>query len=793
MTNPIHTCRPTLLALALGAALGGLSAAANAEPVQQVSLYRNSDMSRWSDNYIEIGAGYLAVDSNTPKAFKFGEWTGLNDEGGYGALGFNYLTRSRADDAVNLRIYGQNLGLDTFKFLLEGGKQGTVWMSFGADRLTRSQLDSASFIHNNLGSNSLTYGAAAAFPTNTTTASAAQKADLKQFDITQTRDIYRIGLAGMLGKEWDFKVSVREDQREGNRVTGALFTSAILLPYQIDDKTTQVETSLAYTSKFAQAQLAYTFSSYQNDQTAFRWENPYQALAAPRQTGQMSLMPSNEMHQVSFTGALNLAKSTRVSTFLAQSISTQNEQFLPYSSAVAAPVALPRASLDGEIVNTIADLALTTRPLEKMNLKLAYQFRDSDNKTPSATYRYVAFDGGAQAPATNSTSIRTNVAISTREQKYTLDTDYEIFNRTLLRGVLERKTTEYSYNGGLGDVPSNDEDRALIELRRAISDEFTGALSYQRKERRAESYNKNQWFNTSYPSPAAPLAGTANGGSNSAAYFANNPQIRQFMYGDYNEDRVRINGNWIATEALTLQGSVDSFKQKNDIMNCSGVASDPRVAAATTAASTSASPANISWTAECLGRTGVDGNTASIDTQWQIDEALSTFLFYTYSDYRLKQRGRAWGAGTGGGQIGQADNVSRDFEAESEFQDHTFGIGSKWQITPKWELGGQYVYALSRGKTDVKLVPGSTITADFNPASLPMTENETNTLQLFAKWAYNTKLTYRFNYLYEQFRAKDWSWDNLTATSVNGVLLTGQQTPRYDSHYVGASVALSVW
>lgn len=818
----IAVCRPKLTALIISTLLGGPTGVW-AEAMQQVPFNRSSDTSRWSDNYVELGGGYLDSDSNTRNTFKFGEWTGLSKEGGYGTLGFNYQSRARENDSIYFHTFGQNIGLDTFKFMLEGGKQGSVSLSAGGDRLTLAQSDSAVFLPRGLGSNNLTYaGSQVAWNAanrryqDTNGAGAPISANLQPFDISQTRDIYRLNLAGVISNAWDFKVNVREDQREGTRVTSAYFTTPMMVPYQINDKTTQIDTTLSYTTKAAQAQLTYSYSQYDNDETALRWQNPFDP-AATRRTGQASLMPSNEMHQISFTGALNLAKSSRLTTYLSQSINLQDAAFLPYTSNPATTLSnptgtnlstgagLPRQSLDGKIINTIADIALTTRPVDAMNMKLAYQYRDSNNKTPTTEYRYVFLDSFAQ-PANNaaSTARRVNVAISSTEHRYTLDTDYDVMSRTKLRGLLERKVTDYEYNSGPADVPSNTEDRILVELRRAISDEFTGALSLQHKERSADSYNKNSFFNASYPLAGPVYDTTTNAGIQTARYFTNNPQMRNFMYADYDEDRVRLNGQWNASETWSFQGGADAYQQKFDKMDCSGVASDPNVAAATAAVNASPSTNKMSWSSECLGRERLQGNTASLDAQWQPSEDFSAFAFYTYSNTKLKQKGRATAIGgstpaaaaqpnAASHQVQVSDDASRSYFVDTEFEDQTIGLGLKWNATTKLELGSQYVFSRGTENISLALVPGSSITAFVSPLPLPENKSETQSLQLYGKWNFSNRFAFRLNYMYERFRASDWAWDNVPATGVNGVLLQGQQTPRYDNHYIGASVAFSTW
>lgn len=795
MTSPQkELCRPNRLAFAVCVALSSLTLPVVAEPMLVVPFYRQADMARWSDNYFEFGVVNVDATSNTRKNYKFGEWTGLNDGGTSETFGFNYVNQGQ-------RLYGANIGGDTFKFLVEGGQQGTFTASASIDRITRSEIDSAKFIFDGLGSNRLSVPVGFAVPVDSigglltsrnqadTENAAAIESFMKPFDIRQIRDTQRLNVSTVLSTEWDFKINVREDNRDGTILVGG---SGVILPAPIQDSTRQVEAQLSYTTKPWQTQLTYSVSRYENSVKALRWENPYQPIttlvATTRQSNQLSLDPSNEFHHLSLTNGWALSKTTRLTAYLAQAVAKQEDPYLPYSANVAAVVtqALPRGHLGGRVVTNTADIALNTRPLEAMSLRVAYQYRGSDNLTPKDTYYAIGNDGTAQS-LSNSTSIRRTTPIESQESKLTVDGDYEIMRRTKLRLALERKKLDYDY----ADAPSATEDKGLLELRRPVSEEFLGAVSVAHKTRRTDSYNKNQWFAASYPSPGA-AATTAT--ATTSAYFTNNPQMRSFMYGDHDEDRFRLNGNWNAAETVSVQGALDAYKQNNDVMNCANVTADAKVAAGTNAVNAVApATTRIQWENDCLGRKSVAGNTLSLDTQWQIDEETSTFAFFTHADYTMKQRGRTWGAGSSRGQLQVADDVSRDFDAETNYRDRAFGLGAKWKPTDNLDLGGQYVITRSTGKTMVALVPGSSVTSLYHPTELPHTFLRIGSAQIYAKWNYNSRLSYRLNYMYEDMKAADWSYDLTTALSTNGALLTGQVTPRYTNHVIGASVAISTW
>jgi MtrB/PioB family decaheme-associated outer membrane protein len=761
------------LVLAVSAALATLAAApAFADPMLTIKLFRDSeimfrdaDMSRWSDNYVELGAGY-----NSKNSLRFGQFSGLTDKGGFPLAGFNWVTRDQSNDAQYWQIHGANLGLDSRKFKAEGGVQGLWDASFSFDGLKKSQTESARFIHQGLGSNSLTLpGAWAAV----TPASATLPPLLRPFEIQHSRDIYRLGLKGLLGNEWDYKVNYREDRRDGTRMTGMSFSVggfAAIVPYQIDDKTQQIEAVLSYTSKIAQFQLGYSYSKFSNSLDAFNVQNPYTA-AGTNSAGRMSLAPDNDHHQINASGAYNFSKATRLSTTFSYGIARQNEAFLPYSTNVTgATSVLPRSSLDGKVVNTLLDVALTTKPIDKMNLKLGYQYRDSDNKTPIAQYRYASRDAAAVGAAT-SNSVRTNAPVSTSEQKLSLEGDYEIAPKTVLRAGFEHSDKKYT----LTDRTNTQTDKLSIELRRSISAEFLGSLGYIHTERRGSDYDKNVYFRNTYTGTNyLTTISTTNGG------LTNNPSMRQFMYADFNEDRLRTTGSWTVSETVSLQGVIDAYQQKMLGPNC-GQFSDPLQAMAITGPLSST----------CLGRDRAEGGSLSLDLQYQPEENLTTFAFANFSQTGIKQTGRAW---VRTDNSGGAD--TRNFYENMIARDHTLGLGLKWQPQEKWDLGGTYVYNLGIGKNMVdQAASAATAAAAAIVASqpLPDTWNKLHSLQLFAKWDYSKELSWRFNYVYENLRSYDWATSDVPATGNANVLFTGQQAPRYSNHVFGVSAVVKSW
>lgn len=755
-THDIPRGRRTLIATAVAIALTGVAASAFADPLLTVKLFRDADimfrdgdMSRYAENYVELGAGYNSNDS-----YRFGQFSGLYDQGVFAIANLHWQQRDPSNDARYWRVFGANLGLESKRMTLETGEQGR-WNGYvGADRLTRSETDSARFVHSGLGTNTLVQNCADA-----ASAAAVSAGCLTGFGIQQQRDIYRFGVSARAWGDWDFKVDYREDRRDGTRLSGFYFTSSTIVPYHTNDRTQQVETLLAYTGKNAQWQMGYQYSKFSNNDLFFQIENPFNTSAG-NALGRMSLNPDNDFHQIHTTAAYNLSRSTRITGQLSYGVARQNEKYLDYSTAGVPPVVPP--SLDGKVVHTNADLALITRPLDKLTLKVAYQFVDRDNQSPVNTYTYYSRDTYTTPGTAN---VRTNAPLSSSEHKVLVDTDYEIAARTFLRAVLEHRKTTYA----LADRTDTATDRASIELRRPVSDEFLGALGYTYTQRTGSDYYKNRFFEASYPS----MQGSG---------FTNHPSMRQFLWNDFRENRVRASGNWTATETTSLQATLDGYHQRSSSnQNCSAIS--------VTQDNNAAALAQTSLPDTCLGRDLAAGGSVNLDVQWQPEENITTFAFVNYAVTETDIHGRHW-SGTGSFGPFPATQIWNDWFANMTMYDRAAGVGFKWQPQEAWDFGGTYVYSNSHGAVYEARYNGA------NMATIPDTNSRLHTVQLFAKWDATKSLTWRLNYVYEMLRSQDYSLDNAVAAPGLGntnVLYTGRTSPNYINHVVGVSVAVKSW
>ena len=106
--NARHTFRLTGIAAALLAALA---------PAQAAEVLAPSGLNTAASS-ASVGLGYADNDGR-----RFGQYNGINEDGGYGLLDFNLVKR---DDATGtwLGVFGRNVGLDNRQLRFDHSRQG---------------------------------------------------------------------------------------------------------------------------------------------------------------------------------------------------------------------------------------------------------------------------------------------------------------------------------------------------------------------------------------------------------------------------------------------------------------------------------------------------------------------------------------------------------------------------------------------------------------------------------------------------------------------------------------------
>ena len=389
------TTRPAISALLLASLFAGPA------PAQDEAAA--PDLSAWScrfcafedgwKGWVEPGIGYVSDVS-----FRFGDYTGLEERGGFGDLGAALRYRgAESGDALDLRV--DHLGLDSRAFGIRAGRQGRLQLRLDYESLPHLIAhDSRSPFAPDTGQ--LPGGW---FRGGSTQGMATLDSSLRGAPLRQERERTGFGLVLAPHPLADVRFDFRRDEIHGTGATGASFmTLASQLPRPIDQIVDRADLSLGLRNALGQAQLVFGSSFFSNDLRALAWQNPYSGPTAGATTGQMALAPDNEAHRLSLTLASAPGTPLQLSGQLALGRLEQNERFLPATVNPDETVALPRNSLDGRVDTTLASARAGWKLGHGLRLSADVLHDERDNRTPVAAYTQVVMDtftGGVRANA----------------------------------------------------------------------------------------------------------------------------------------------------------------------------------------------------------------------------------------------------------------------------------------------------------------------------------------------------------------------------------------------------------
>ncbi|HET7293337.1 MAG TPA: MtrB/PioB family outer membrane beta-barrel protein [Vicinamibacteria bacterium] len=277
----------------------------------------------------------------------------------------------------------------------------------------------------------------------------AALADATRFDLRTERKDLKGSLDFKIAKAFTLSLSGRYETREGTRplgfgtyirrqsLSGVLGTGAgsfwretvevrgneLIEP--LDYKTTEMGVTLAWARKGHSASAGWFGSRFRNDITALYFDNPFEAPpgrasatifdpraeqepAAPNGSNNLrglyarsatQLWPENDYERIFANLSLRLGEKTRLNATAARGSFEQDDPFLPYAENTAVvfsqagqplvyakDAALPRASLDGKMETTQADLKATSRLTDALSVRAGYRYYELDDQRPEILF-----------------------------------------------------------------------------------------------------------------------------------------------------------------------------------------------------------------------------------------------------------------------------------------------------------------------------------------------------------------------------------------------------------------------
>jgi len=699
-------------------------------------------------SYVEGGIGYNSADS-----FKFGEYTGMESDGLFG-IGNVLVRRRAAFDSGNTDYYevsGSNLGLESRSVHLEYGQQGRFKIFFDYDQIPHNRFDDGRTPFNGAGSANLTLPAGWV-PGAGTSGFAALDSSLKRVEIETERKGFGGGISWNFARDWKLKGSYKREYKDGLETVAGLFGTtggnprSTILPEPIDQTTDLVEVNVAYTGKKLQGTFAYSASFFNNDERSLTWANPFTAhpqwdpsqdYAAGGQ-GRLGLNPDNAAHNFSLALGYTLNPTTRMAGNFSYGLMLQNEKFLPYTinSSLLVPTPLPREDLDGIVHKYHANVTVTNRPMQKLDLKGQYTFDKRDNDTPRDTYLTVPNDSADQGDVTGDRA-RVNRPYSYSLHKISADAGYRVAPSVKLMGGYD-----FAYNTRtFSEVDANYENTARLKGRLTPSPYVSATLGYAGSFRRGSSYESNQPVLDGHSEQhLATLTPDEK--------YENDPDLRKFYMADRDRHKVSATVTSNPIEPVTL-GLMASYTL-DDYVNTS------------------------------IGLTQSDRIHTAVDLSYQATKTLSLSTFFSFD--RLTNVQDGYRRSGGDFPPGAPRSTGSLWEVESKDRVYTAGVGAQWQpIKNKLDFRIDYLFSIAFTEYNFAS-PGQAY------ADLPDLESRLHSLGVSGGYNVTDSASVRIGYRYEWFRSSDFALDDVNPDTVDQVLALGNSTADYTAHVVGVSV-----
>ncbi|HEY7883348.1 MAG TPA: MtrB/PioB family decaheme-associated outer membrane protein [Cellvibrionaceae bacterium] len=692
---------------------------------------------------LEVGLGYL--DSS---AYRYGQYTGLIDEGVYGLLDFSLAARAAPGfgDTGYWHLWGQDLGLGYRALGLEAGQQGTQRLRLDYRKTPRYFTDTAQTPMLGAGSNRLNLPAGWQSNDATTAGMSSLDEHLSQVNLWQERHTLTLDYRRFLNDNWTLTADFRRDNLQGVRALGGVSgatggnSRALLLPAPIDYTTHAAELALAYHSARYYWGFGYYGSFFSNEHQALSWPTPFAAhpqwavgTGYPEGENRMALEPDNQAHQLRLHAGYHFAGTTRLHMDANLGRQRQNADFLPYTinSALEVSEPLPRDSLQARVDDNRVNLRLTSRPARAFNLVARINYRDRDNRTPVDVYQRVRGDAVAQQSYLDG---RINRPYSLRETKASTDLGWR-FSRYL------RLEAGYVYNDTRRDyseVTQTREHSIKLGARSTRFDSLALSGHYQYQQRRADEYVGNR-----------PLMTTHVPGSVGAEDFENHPLLRKYYLTDRDRHQWHLRGDWFAWQNVNLGAAIAWHRDH--------------------------------YPDTVFGLTDSRMTSYTLDAGYTPVENLRLTAFVNRDSYHNEQAGRSFR----GSVPADAFDPERNWYVDAKDRFDTLGVSLDWE-----QLQQQFDALQNLGRLDVRLelshsrATGTIVTetaSALTSASLPELSTRLERVSLEARYHLSVRSSLRLALEHERFSSHDYALDGVAPDAVASVLLLGQTSPRYSA------------
>ena len=338
---------------------------------------------------------------------------------------------------------------------------------------------------------------------------------------------------------WDLRIGYTLLSDHGRRPLGTAFyfTNIVEVMQPLDSLTHEITASLEYATKNWSLRFAYSGSLYENDINGLIWDNPFRlndAVFGPSR-GRLTLAPDNQAHTLSLNGALTLPWRSRLTATLSYGWRLQNDNFLPFTiNSALTPPPLPARNVNGEIIPSLMNYVLTSRPLDKLTVTARYRFYDLNNNTHSLLFPdYVVTDYALAETAWR------NLPYAYSTQTLGLETTYRLTSW----GAVKLGWAWDKWHRKYREVSNSDEQRLIPAFDLTPTEWLLLRASYTHAQRDAHEYN-----------PFAPEASFPQG---ETVQNVRLPTLRKFDEATRTQDGIKFLAQVTPVSTLSLALSVN--------------------------------------------------------------------------------------------------------------------------------------------------------------------------------------------------------------------------------------------
>ncbi|WP_136416652.1 MtrB/PioB family decaheme-associated outer membrane protein [Herbaspirillum sp. ST 5-3] len=668
------------------------------------------------DSSVRVGIGAVSGDSKDRALF--GQYNGMRGDDYYGLVDVDINKR---DDATGTwtKFRGSNLGLETRELGFGQQKQGDWKYSVEYGELIRNYQNTINTGMQGIGTDT---------PTVTSLTAPGTGRDV---DLQTKRKAATLNFGKWISPNLQFEANFKNEDKDGARVFGRglncgtisgfvhIFCGPgssggiLLLPEPINSTQRQAEARLTFTGEKFLISAAYNGSFYDNAFGSLRPTisgnlfNPNGTVlntatgagsgVATYMTQPMALAPDNQAHKFSILGNYAFTPSTKANFKYAYTYAKQDEGFAS-AGLTTGPAGV--SNLGGRVDTTLAQVGVTSHVMPKLTLLANVRYEDRNNKTPVALY---GWNPGVTNSQDSVTKLNGKVEANYRfapGYSGTLGMDYESMDYGLPAAtatpggydLLREKTNDLAYR---------------LELRRSLSETFTGAIGYIHSKR-----DGSDWRN-------ADVQGTPVISAAQAALLGEGGRpVTPSMFQDRKRDKLRLSADWTPMERVSLQFIYEDGKDKF----------------------------NSPTTGEVKGLEDSDAKFYGIDASFALSDNWKMNAYWNQGEESMQVNHTLY--------LGSLSSKTA-----------SFGLGLNGKVSSKIELGGNLTltddrYTYKQGLAEDN--PAATIATNQafldRTGGLPDTSYRATTLNLFGKYELSKSSGLRLDLVHQRAKYNDWVW-----------------------------------